>query len=68
MSTEHSTEPTWIETVESPLETKPTYSLTFAYDDPDDPSKVTIYPEDPDDQTTWISIDAEHAVSTADAR
>lgn len=68
MSTEHTSEPAWIDTVESPLEATPTYNLTFAYDDALDPSRVTIYPGDADDRTTWISIDADHAVSTADAR
>lgn len=68
MSTDHTTEPAWIDTVESPMEATPAYGLTFAYDDPTDPSTITIYPEDTEDRTTWISIDAEHAVSTADAR
>jgi hypothetical protein len=68
MSTHDTSEPGWIDTVESPLEEPPTFELTFAYDDEDDPSTVTIHPEGSTDRTTWISIDAENAVSTADAR
>lgn len=43
--------------------------LTFAYDDPADPSLVTVYPVESDSRaTTWLSIDADHAVTIADAR
>ncbi|MUV90596.1 hypothetical protein GJ629_12365 [Halapricum sp. CBA1109] len=57
-------DPAWFETAEE----APAYDLTFAYDDPEDPATVTIYPESATDRTTWLSVDADHAVSLADAR
>jgi hypothetical protein len=64
-TTDDTSEPGWIETAES---TTPTYELTFAYDDPSDPSTVTVYPEDDPDRTTWLSVDVDHAVSVEDVR
>lgn len=64
-TTDDTSEPGWIETAPS---SAPTYDLTFAYDDPSDPKTVTIYPEDERDRTTWLSIDADHAVALSDTR
>jgi len=43
--------------------------LTVAYDDPEEPTMVTIYPEETDARsTTWISADVEHAVAVREVR
>lgn len=49
------------------LETAPDFELSFAVDDEDDPSEVTVFPEDGSTPTTtWITIDVEHAVDLED--
>jgi hypothetical protein len=46
-----------------PLDSPPTFDLESAYDDPDDPERVTISPENPEHPTTeWLTIDAGFAV------
>lgn len=42
----------------------PTFDLTFRYDDPANPTEVTVFPaaEDDDRTTAWLTIDAAHAV------
>lgn len=45
--------------------------LDRAYDDREDPSILTVFPADvewPEIETTWISVDVNDAVSTADWR
>ncbi len=48
----------------------PDFDLHYRFDDPADPSEVTIYPvTDFDDiTTTWLTIDADHAVALEDLR
>lgn len=59
--------PDWI--ADSPASGSPSFELTFAYDDPDDPATVTVYPEETEARaTTWISVDVDHAVDLGDAR
>jgi hypothetical protein len=62
MSTTH-TDTGPIETPAAQLHQYPGVALTFAYDDPESPSTVTVYPAAADDRTTWVSVDVEHAVS-----
>lgn len=45
----------------------PSFELTYAFDDSDEPTEVTVFPADRDDvTTTWISIDFDHAVDLRD--
>lgn len=45
----------------------PTFDLDYGYDDPDDPTSVTVYAPNADDVcTTWITIDVHHAVPLED--
>lgn len=57
-------------TRQPPLADYPEFDLRYRYDDPVDPTEVTIYPvTDFDDiTTTWLSIDADHAVGVEDLR
>lgn len=44
-------------------------TLQAAYDDPDDPAELTLYPPESDcRETCWLTIDVEHAVALTDAR
>lgn len=62
-------EPNWFERIDSSFEQSSTFDMTFAYDDPDDPSTVTIYPAETEaPATTWISADTSHTVALADTR
>lgn len=41
-------------------------TLEAAYDDPDDPTELTLYPPEADcRQTCWLTIDADYAVDLA---
>lgn len=46
------------------LETLPSFDLEYLYDDPEDPSLITVFPESlkHDISTNWITIDRESAV------
>lgn len=45
----------------------PTFELEYGFDDPDDPEEVTIYdPGTETVRTSWLSIEAGHAVSIGD--
>lgn len=43
----------------------PSFELGYEVDDPAEPTEVTVYPDDADEDelvTTWISVDADDAV------
>jgi len=48
----------------------PEFELECMYDDWNDPTDVTIYSTDDDDNlyTVWITVDRDHAVPLADVR
>lgn len=49
----------------------PEFELCCRVDDREDPAEVTVYPADADDEalvTTWLTVDAEHAVPLEAAR
>ncbi|GAA0192938.1 DUF7511 domain-containing protein [Halobaculum roseum] len=49
------------------LEDLPEFGLRYLFDDGSDPSSVTVY--DPETlETTWITVDADAAVSLEDVR
>lgn len=52
------------------LETLPTFELEYSYDDPEDPSQITVFPESIkyDLSTNWITIDKDSAVSIEELR
>lgn len=46
-----------------------TESLHAAYDDPENPTVLTVFPARTDRrETRWLSIDVAHAVALADVR
>lgn len=50
------------------FEERPTVGLTHAFDEVEDPTEVTVFPEtSPDVTTTWITIDVDHVVDLGDA-
>lgn len=60
-TTDDSSDPEWV--ADPPSEASQSPDLTFEYDDPEEPSTVTVYPEGTDaPRTTWISTDIAHAV------
>jgi hypothetical protein len=52
------------------LDAFPEFDLAYLFDDPDDPREVTVFSDAAGDDitTTWITIDAEHAVPIEQAR
>lgn len=51
----------------SRLASVPSFELSFAVDDEEDPSEVTVFPEDgATPTTTWITMDVEHTVDLED--
>lgn len=47
----------------------PEFELEYLYDDPEDPSKVTVFPTESDSpETEWVLTDYETAVSLRDIR
>lgn len=45
------------------LDDLPTYALSYEFDDPVDPSSVTVFEPGPEHVTThWITVDLAHAV------
>lgn len=51
------------------LEELPTFDLRYLYDDTETPSELTIFSPDMETLTTsWITIDASHAVPLEDIR
>lgn len=56
-----------VEAVRGGIDELPTFELDYGIDDPDDPDEVTIFEPDAESVTTsWLSIDAGHAVSIED--
>lgn len=57
-------------TREPALADHPEFALHYRFDDPADPTELTIYPvtDFEDITTTWLTIDAEHAVDLEDLR
>ncbi|MHB9287228.1 hypothetical protein ACKVMT_09355 [Halobacteriales archaeon Cl-PHB] len=49
------------------MSTTDTSALVAAYDDPAEPSEVTLYPTGADDVTEWITADVDLAVDLDDA-
>jgi hypothetical protein len=55
------------EAVPGALDDLPSFELDYGFDDPDHPTEVTIFAPDAESVTTsWLSIDAAHAVSIED--
>lgn len=55
--------------VEAPedLAASPTFDLSYAVDDEEEPTSVTVFPGDTiDDLTTWISVDVDAAIDLED--
>lgn len=49
------------------LEAFPTFDLSYAVDDEEEPTSVTVFPGDTiDDLTTWISVDVDAAIDLED--
>lgn len=47
----------------------PAFALAYAFDDDDDPSEVTVFPDAAEDVVTrWLTVDKEHAVPLEDVR
>jgi hypothetical protein len=43
-------------------------ALQAAYDDPDDPEELTLFPACADEpETCWLTVDLDHAVELAEA-
>ena len=55
------------ETAHAAIDELPTFALDYGFDDPHDPRELTIFAPDAESVTTsWISIDAGHAVPIED--
>lgn len=46
----------------------PTFDLRYQFDDEDDPAEVTVFVDEPDNTTAWVTADIETAVSLGDVR
>ena len=48
----------------------PRFELVWRFDDPGDPSEVTVFPSDGGDDvtTTWLTVDTRHAVPLPEVR
>lgn len=57
-------------TQQPPLADYPEFDLHYRFDDPADPTEVTVYPvtDVADITTTWLSMDADHTVAVEDLR
>lgn len=52
------------------LQDPPEFELTFQFDDPENPTEVTVFPDNVEDEpvTEWISIESGYALPVEETR